>query len=126
MPTGLRIQGAEAPVTMRLERPHAEILGQGQGLPVVGFGLFALQRLPARRNVAEEAPGIRLVPVFPVLTGMLQRALGEGLRLLQAAGQQMHLPQGETAAHLKDYHFYCSSLFDRLREERNGVGNASG
>ena len=60
----------------------------------MGFGLFALRRLALRRNVAEEAQGIRLVAPFLVLAGERQRPLGEGVRLLQAAGQQLRLPQG--------------------------------
>ena len=84
-----------------LERAHAQLLGQGQGLLVVGFGLRALRGLAPRRNLAEEAQGIRLVAAFLVLTGKRQGALGEGVCLLQAAGQQMRLPQGETTERLK-------------------------
>jgi hypothetical protein len=29
-------------------------------------------------------------------------------------------------AYLKDAYFHCSGVFDRLREERDGVGNAPG
>jgi hypothetical protein len=59
----------------------------------VGFSLSALWRLAPRRNLAEEAQGIRLVATFLMLTGMRQRALGEGLRLLQVTGQQMRVPR---------------------------------
>ena len=79
-----------------LERAHAEFVGQGEGLLVVGFGLLDLRGIAPRRNLAEEAQGIRLVAPFLVLTGMRQRPLGEGVRLLQAASQQMRLTQGET------------------------------
>ena len=83
-----------------LERAHAEFVGQGEGLAVVGFGLLALRGLTLRRNVAEEAQGIRLVAAFLVRTGERQRPLGEGVRLLQAAGQQMRLPQREMTERL--------------------------
>ena len=79
---------------MGLERAHAQFLGQGEGLAVVGFGLLDLWGLAMRGNLAEEAQGIRLVALFLVLTGERQRPLGEGMRLLQAAGQQMRLAQG--------------------------------
>ena len=49
------IQRAEAAVAMGLERAHAEFLGQGEGLAVVGFGQFDYLRLALRRNVTEEA-----------------------------------------------------------------------
>ena len=81
-----------------LERAHAEFLGQGEGLAVVIFSLIALRRLAPRRDLAQEAQGIRLVAAFLALTGERQRALGEGVCLLQAAGQHLRLPQGETTA----------------------------
>ena len=99
------IQLPEAEVAVGHERAHAELLGQGEGLAVVGFGLIALRRLAPRRNVAEEAQGIRLVTSFLVRTGERQRTLGEGVRLLQAAGQQLRLPQGETTERLIDLPF---------------------
>ena len=68
-----------------LERAHAEFLGQG--LVVMDLGRLSLRGLAPCRNVAEEAQGIRLVAAFLVLTGECQCTLGEGMRLLQAAGQ---------------------------------------
>ena len=59
-------------------------------------------------------------------TGERQRTLGEGVRLLQAAGQHLRLPQGETTERLIDYRFRCNGLLHRLREQRHGVGDASG
>ena len=83
-----------------LERAHAEFVGQGEGLAVVGFGLLDLRGLALRRDLAEEPQGIGLVAAFLVRTGERQRSLGEGVRLLQAASQQMCLPQGETTERL--------------------------
>jgi hypothetical protein len=65
------------------ERTHAQFFSQGEGLAVVGFGQRALRRLAPRRNVAEEAQGIRLVAPFLVRTGKRQCTLGEGMRLFQ-------------------------------------------
>ena len=112
-----------------LERTHAEFGGQGKGLAVVGFGRHALQRFAPCRNVAEEAQGIRLVTPFLVRTGKRQRPLGEGVRLLQAAGQEMRLPQGETTEHLiakiANY-FRCNCLLQPLREQGDLVTDFSG
>ena len=55
---------------MGLERPHAELIRQGQGLPVVGFSGRDLRRLAMRGNLAEEPQGIRLVTPFLSLAGM--------------------------------------------------------
>ena len=106
------------------EWAHAEFVGQGEGLVVVSFGLLALRGLAPRRNVAEEAQGIRLVAPFLVLTGVRQRALGEDVGFLQAASQQLRLSQREPTERLKVHSFHYSRLFYRLREQRHGVGDA--
>jgi len=49
------IQCAEAAVAVGLERPHAEFLGQGEGLLVVGRSCSDLRRLARRSNASEEA-----------------------------------------------------------------------
>ena len=54
---------------MGLERAHAQLLGQGEGLLVVGFGLRALWELAPRHNGAQEAQGRRLVAAFLVKVG---------------------------------------------------------
>ena len=63
-------------MAVRLERAHAKFLGQGECLTVMSDGLLALRRLASRRNVAEEAQGIRLMTPFLVPTGERQCALG--------------------------------------------------
>jgi hypothetical protein len=35
-----------------LERAHAQLVGQGEGLVLVGFGLRGLQRLAPHRDLA--------------------------------------------------------------------------
>ena len=50
---GLRIQGAEATVAVRLEWAHTEFVGQGQGLLVVGFGLRDIGRVGVGMDGAE-------------------------------------------------------------------------
>ena len=100
-PSRLGIQGAETQVAVGLERAHAELLGQGEGLPVVGFGLFDFRGIAMCRNVAEEAQGIGLVAAFLVGTGSASARIGESLRLLQATGQQLCLAQGDDAERLE-------------------------
>ena len=46
------------------ERPHAQLRGQGESLPVVGFGLYAFHRIAMRPDLTEEAQGIGLVAAF--------------------------------------------------------------
>jgi hypothetical protein len=52
-----------------LERAHAQFPGEGERLPVIGLSPLARQGLAARRNLAEEAQGIRLVAPFLVAHG---------------------------------------------------------
>jgi hypothetical protein len=82
-------------VAVGLERAHAEFLGQGKGLAVVGLGLAVLWWLTLSRNLTEETQGIGFVALFLVLTGERQHALGEGVRLLDAALQQIRFTQRE-------------------------------
>ena len=58
--------------------------------------------------------------------GERQRALGKGLRFLQAARQHLCFPQGETTERLVVCHFRCHGLFQRLCEQQHGVGTAPG
>src|SRR2546426_783585 len=99
---GRSVQRAEATVAVGLERAHAQLFGEGEGLAVVLSGLIALRRLAPRRNLAKEAQGIGLVAAFLVLMGARQRALSKGKRVLRMTGQQMCLPQGQTTEHLID------------------------
>ena len=80
-------------MAMSLERPHAQLHGQGEGLLVVFSSLLTRWGLAPRRNVTEEAQSIRLVTPFLSLTGLCQYSLGEGVRRLQKAGQQLPLPR---------------------------------
>ena len=107
-----------------LERAHAELLGQGEGLAVMGGGLVDGRGSTMRGDVAEEAQGIRLDTLLLVRTGERQRILGEGMGLLQTASHEMRLPQGKTTECLIAGHCRGNSLFHRLREQWHSIGNA--
>jgi hypothetical protein len=49
-----------------LERAHAKLVGQGEGLLVVVFGRLGLRRIMMYGDVAEESEGPRLGPTFRV------------------------------------------------------------
>jgi hypothetical protein len=66
----LRIEAAEAEVAVRLERAHAQLFGQGQGLLVVGCCQRVLRRRAPYCDLAQEVHGIRLVAALLVCTGM--------------------------------------------------------
>jgi hypothetical protein len=56
---------------MGLKGTHAEFGGEGEGLLVVGVGLFDVWGIAMHGDVAEEAKGIGLDATFLVLTGQL-------------------------------------------------------
>jgi hypothetical protein len=87
------IQGAEVVVAVGLERAHAQLIGQGQGLPVVGFGLFGVRQLAMHRDVAEEPQGVGFVAPFFMGPGELKGALRLGASFVQPAGEQIRLAQ---------------------------------
>jgi len=82
-------------MTVGYEWTHPQCFGQVKGLAIPGFGIFDLRGITIGDNVAEEAQGIRLMTSFLVATGMLEGSDGECARLLQVAGAQMRLAQGE-------------------------------
>ena len=110
----------------RLERAHAQLLGQDEGVLVVSCGQLNLRGFTLRRNRAQEVQGIRLVAAFPGRTRQHQRALGEGVRFLQVARQPLRLSQRETTERLLMGSACRCALVPRLREQRHGVGQASG
>ena len=63
------------------------------------------------------------VAAFLVRTGERQSPLGQGLRVLQAASQQMRLPPGGDPERLKACH-HCASVPSPAPEQRHGVGDA--
>jgi len=89
-------------------------------------GLIALWGIVMHSNVTEEAQGIRLVATLLARTGERERTLGKNVCLLQAARQQLRLPQGAMTERLRAYHVHDSSPFHGLREQRHGVGDAPG
>ena len=53
-PSQLGIQDAKTEVAVGLEWTHTEIVGQGEGLAVVGFGLLGIRRITTCGGLAEE------------------------------------------------------------------------
>ena len=118
--TYLRIQCAQTPVAVRLERAHAQRLGQGQGLTVGGFGRLDLRGLAMRVDLAEEPQGPGLLTLLRVRAAELQAPHRDGLRLVEAAEAQIRLTQPDTDAATHDVR--CLRR-DTLLQHRQGVGH---
>jgi hypothetical protein len=76
---------------VRLERAHAQLFGQGEGLTVVVDGGFALGARQACHALTEEPQGPGLVPALLILAGEIKSLCGALVRLFQAASQQICL-----------------------------------
>ena len=84
---GLAVQPAQPVVAVGHERAHAEFLGQGQGLLVVGFGLRGIGGVGVGLDDAKLVQRERLVPAFLLLPGQVER-LARVLPGLLAASRQ--------------------------------------
>ena len=83
----LGIQGTETVVTVRLERAHAECLGQGQSLPIMSFGLRDLGGSGVGIDHAKLVQRVCLVPACLLLSGQVE-GLTRVLPGLLAAARQ--------------------------------------
>jgi len=59
-------------VAVRLERAHAQLLGQGEGLLVAGFGLRAIGRVSVSMDDAKLVQRDCLVPACLLLPGQVE------------------------------------------------------
>jgi hypothetical protein len=85
------MQSAEAEMAVGHEWTHAEFFGQGEGLPVVGFGWPNLRGGLMGSDLPEEPQGPRLVSPLLMGTGEVEGTPSELDRLLYAASQQIGL-----------------------------------
>jgi hypothetical protein len=109
------------------EGAHAQFVGEGEGLAVMGWDLIEVREITMRCNVAGETEGIRLVPPFLVLTGERQVVLGEGIHLIQTPSRKMCLSEGKSAEHYIAYSFRRHSLLHGPRKQRStakGLGRS--
>jgi hypothetical protein len=70
-----------------LERPHAEFLGQGEGLTVVGGSGLDCWGSAMRSNLAAEAQGVGVGPTLHVDPGKLTGTLSEVAGVLYTTGE---------------------------------------
>jgi hypothetical protein len=87
------IQSAEAPVAVGLERAHAEFVGQGEGLEVVGLGLLSIGGISVGIDNAKLVQRVRLVSACLLLPSQVKRLAGVPPGLLAASRQPTDLTE---------------------------------
>ena len=90
---GLAVQPAQSVVAVGHEWTHAEFVGQGQGLLVVGFGLRGIGGIGVGMDDAKLVQRERLVPAFLLLPGQVERLAGVLPGLLAASRQTTDLAE---------------------------------
>src|SRR2546428_7692672 len=81
----------ETSVAVGDERPHSELLGERERVPVVA--LSVLQRSAPGGGLAEEPQGQRLAAALTALAGKGQGSPGEVERVLEPVGEDVRFAQ---------------------------------
>jgi hypothetical protein len=71
------MDAGQAAMAVRLQRPHAELLGEGESLARPLLGPLEGRRLALDLDRREQPQGMRLVAALAVLLGEVQRPGGE-------------------------------------------------
>ena len=114
----LGIQRAEAEVAVGQERAHAEFLGQGEGLLVVGFGLRDIGGIGMGMDDAKLVQRLRLVARVLVLPGQVERLARVLPGLLAASRQTTDLAEPCDPAGMTSQRARADIFADRLLQQR--------
>ena len=89
-------------MAVRLERSHAELLGEGEGLPVALLGPVEGRCLALELDRGEQPEDVRLVSALAVLLGEVEGLGGERERALGPAAPS-HAPRRAAPAGATDW-----------------------
>jgi hypothetical protein len=115
LPTArLAIQLAQPVVTVGHERAHAQLLGQGQGLLVVGFGRRGIGGIGVGLDSAKLVQRERLVPACLLLPGQVEGLAGVLPGLVVASRQTTDLAEPCNTGSMTEQSARADSFADRL------------
>ena len=123
-PAHAAIQGAEAEVAVGHERAHAELLGQGQGLLVVGCGLLSIEGVGVGLDGAQLVERMRLAPTFLLLPGQIERLAGVLPGLLTTSRKTTDLAEPGDPVGMTIQHAHADTFADRLLQQRTPLREA--
>ena len=118
------IQCAKTAVAVGLERAHAQLLGQGEGLLVVGFGLRGIGGIGVSIDGAKLVQRERLVPPVLELPGQVERLARVLPGLLATSHKTTDLAEPGDPAGMIAHLTPCGYLPDALLQQRAPLGEA--
>ena len=107
-----------------LERAHAEFLGQGEGLAVVGFGLRGIRGFGVGVDNAKLMQRVCLLPACLLLPGQVERLAGVLPGLRAASRQTADLTELRDPAGMTVQRTRAESDADRLLQQRTPLREA--
>jgi len=113
-------------VAVGLERAHAQVLGEGEGLAVMGCGLVDVWGLATHGNIAEETVGMRLIAASCVGTREFEKACGEGTSFIHTADEQTRLAQLGEHQRMQEHAPAGGQALPHLVQERQSLRSAPG
>ena len=111
-------------MAVRLERPHPESLGEGEGLPVALLGPVEGRCLARELDRGEEPEDMRLVAALAVLLGEVEGLGGDRERTLGLADAEVRLGEASHPERVIGLELQGLRPFDRLLEERQRLAGA--
>jgi hypothetical protein len=119
------VELAQAEVAVGGEGMHAELVGQGESLPVVAFGLRNVDGTLMRGNLAEEAEGPRLVAALAALVSYGSGSPGEFESVIESVGEYVHFTQIHEERRPESSESHSLDGAQGALQQRDTFGNAS-
>jgi hypothetical protein len=120
---GCGVHRAQPAMAVRLEGAHAQLLGQGEGLVIGGFGLLDIRGVGVAMNNAKLVQRKSLIPAFLELTGLIERLARMLPGLSAATCQTTDLTELRVGITLRRAR--VDTFADRLLQERVPLREAS-
>jgi hypothetical protein len=122
---GGSVQGAETQVAVRLQRTHAEFLGQCQGLLVAGCSLCEIRGIGVGIDDTKLVQRQCLIPMFLVLPGQRESLTGVLAGLSVPSRQTTDLAEARDPGDIPCKPACADTFADRLLQQRASLNEAS-
>src|SRR5262249_40214941 len=110
---------------MSLERTHAEIFRELQGLSKMILGLRVVIALGLGGHFTKKMQRVGFISPFLVCTRQLYRTLSKLIRVVNGARQKTAVSKPNNKNRLPSHPLHCGCLCHSLLEQRNCFGKAA-